>query len=228
MRLREQHSRFRGLPWYPIYEHIIIGGVGGIGGYFALNAARAGTSSITIYDDDIVEYGNLSGQVFNQNHVGKNKVDAIKEIANDYMATSNIDPRLQKITEEECMTGQYMVSCFDNMDGRKIMFEKWYEENKDNNFALFIDGRLEAQTFQCYFVTPDRADRYRETLVVDSSIPDLACTMKQTSHVAQMLASMMFSVFTNHRGNIKQRAEIFRIPYSIHGSITNMSFKIED
>ena len=57
---------------------------------------------------------------------------------------------------------------------------------------FFIDGRLTAEQLQIYCVKYQDIERYRtEALFSDSDVPDAPCTMKQTSHVAAMIASYM-------------------------------------
>ena len=43
----------------------------------------------------------------------------------------------------------------------------------------------------------------KKTLFEDSEVPDLPCTMKQTSHIAAMIATHITSLFLNYITNKK-------------------------
>lgn len=74
--------------------------------------------------------------------------------------------------------------------------------------------RLEMEQLQIYCVTPANIDKYKEEcLFSDSEVPDAPCTMRQTSHTAAMIASLMVSFFTNHITNIYERETVRHIPF---------------
>lgn len=57
-------------------KHILIAGVGGVGGYVVEAIARAGIGKITIIDNDVVDISNINRQLIsNLDNVGKAKVD---------------------------------------------------------------------------------------------------------------------------------------------------------
>ena len=57
----EEHSRFRGAPWYEIIRQkvIMIAGMGGIGSWLSLLIARLNPRAVWMYDDDMVEIANM-------------------------------------------------------------------------------------------------------------------------------------------------------------------------
>ena len=69
------------------------------------------------------------------------------------------------------------------------------------------------EQLQIYCVTPDRIDAYEATLFDDSEVEDAPCTMKQTSHSAAMIATLMTSFFTNHMVNIYEREHLREVPF---------------
>lgn len=209
-------DRFKGATWFtPEGEtapSIIIGGAGGIGSWLALFLKRAGFS-IYIFDDDIIESHNLGGQFFRNRQVGVSKVSALKSNIHDY--TGNFINIYTEKYVKESFVAPFMMSAFDNMAARKLMFEKWYAyavENLDEN-PLFIDGRLEMEQLQIFCVTVDTADEYRKHLFDDGDVEELACTTKQTSHSAGMIASLMTAFFTNHISNIYTKGSDRIVPF---------------
>ena len=109
-------------------------------------------------------------------------------------------------------------SAFDNMKARKEVFMAWKSKidklpQNEAYKAIFIDGRLEAEFFQIYCVTPSRIKRYEETLFEDADVAETACSVKQTSHVAAMIGSFMTTFFTNHLTNIVEGMKVREVPF---------------
>ena len=219
----EQFSRFKGLPWFDVIGRnvIVIGGAGGIGSYLSFFLARAGFT-IDIIDFDTVEMGNLSGQFFKSSNIGSKKVKAVYENVKEFSPSSRIFTCYSPITSETHVDGLYFMSAFDNMEARKNFFNIWkrnldkYEKFKsryDIDVPIFIDGRLEAEQLQIFCVTKERISDYEKFLYDDSEIEDVACTMKQTSHVAAMIASFMTVMLTNHVTNIYYREYVRDVPF---------------
>jgi len=140
------------------------------------------------------------------------KVDAIKKLILDFS-----DKDVMVFNEKmnaETITHKYFFSAFDNMQARKDTFEAWVEHTVDIPDAIFIDGRLLMEHMQILCVTPDKIAEYRsEHLFDDSEVADEMCTMKQTSHSAAMIASLMVSFFTNHMTNVAQESKVRQVPF---------------
>ena len=62
----ETTSRFSSASWYDKIQEktVIIAGIGGIGSWFSLLLSRMKPLSIFVYDDDIVEAVNMSGELY--------------------------------------------------------------------------------------------------------------------------------------------------------------------
>lgn len=211
------NDRFKDALWITTekdpYNFIFIGGAGGIGSWTSLFLARAGFH-LYIADFDILEKHNLGGQIFSIEDIGKPKVEALSNII---LNTSevHIDTSLVPINIET-IGYPFMISCFDNMKARKNFFESWkrsiIEENMENE-GLLIDGRLSMESFQIYCVTSKNIEKYEKTLFNDDEVQDLPCTMKQTSHIAAMIASHITSMFTNHVVNLKRNRAERELPF---------------
>lgn len=211
-------TRFSGATWFSKTSEnptVIIGGGGGIGSWLALFLARTGIKPV-IYDDDIVEYHNTGGQLFKTKHNGSKKVKAIAEIISEFTGEQKYMIFPTKI-DENTPTDRYCFSAFDNMKARKVMFMKWqrvYGKDKD---AIFIDGRLGAEHLEILCIQGGKEiDQQRyidEFLFEDSEVEDAPCSMKQTSHMAGMIASMMCGFFTNFLTNIVEDMEVSEVPF---------------
>lgn len=212
MNKNEIRSRFKDALWYSQDEAIscIVGGAGGIGSWLSFMLARAGVIPF-VYDYDIVELHNMGGQLFNKSHIGQPKVEAVASMIKDF---SDLDIMIStEKYDKNSMTSPYMFSAFDNMEARKVMFSKWVEDNIDNPNAIFIDGRLLMEQMQIFCVTIENSKRYADNhLFDDSEVAKENCTMKQTSHSAAMIASLMVGFFTNHLVNINANSIVRKVP----------------
>ena len=211
--MERENLRFQGLDWYsqdnaPV---VVVGGAGGIGSWLSFFLARA-NFNVILSDFDTVEEHNIGGQLFKRNQIGRYKAEAVGRNVSEF-STNTISIQIVKITEETA-THEFMFSAFDNMDARRAMFKVWTRSWNSMNRPIFIDGRLNAEQFQIFCVTPENADEYeRIHLFNDSEVEDAPCSAQQTTHTAAMIAGHMVGFFTNHITNINLRDEVREIPF---------------
>lgn len=216
--INQQHTRFKDAKWVKDLN-IIVGGAGGIGSWLIYFLCKIGYN-VTAFDDDIVELHNLGGQFFKIHHINKPKVSAIKDMLENTNIAYLYSGINHKIEEVQTYGTPYVFSAFDNMQARRILFDSWKNNNKD---GIFIDGRLLMENMQIFCVTPERADEYEEYLFNDKEVNDFSCTLRQTSHTAAMIATLMTSFFTNHIAN--KEGDFRKVPfyhqYSVQSNIIN-------
>lgn len=144
----EATSRFSSAIWYENIQKktVILAGVGGIGSYVGFLLARMKPASMFIYDNDIVEAVNMSGQLYGQSDLGRPKVSALAEMIRNYAGYSSVFAISERFTDES-EASDIMICGFDNMEARNLFFDKWInhvqskpEEERKN--CLFIDGRI--------------------------------------------------------------------------------------
>ena len=211
--MERENLRFQGLDWYsqdnaPV---VVVGGAGGIGSWLSFFLARA-NFNVILSDFDTVEEHNIGGQLFKRDQIGRYKAEAVGRNVSEF-STNTINAQIVKITEETA-THEFMFSAFDNMDARRAMFKVWKRSWNSINRPIFIDGRLNAEQFQIFCVTPENADEYeRIHLFNDSEVEDAPCSAQQTTHTAAMIAGHMVGFFTNHITNINLRDEVREIPF---------------
>lgn len=209
---QQQFDRFKDAPWFPkVNETVMIGGAGGIGSWLTLFLTRAGFVPF-VYDFDTIEAHNLGGQLFRPSDIGSSKVRAIHNIISEFTGQSitTINERITATSPAH----HFMFSAFDNMQARKDLFEIWKRSIATCPVTpIFIDGRLEMEQLQIFCVTPDKIDDYQAQLFDDAEVEDAPCTMKQTSHSAAMIATLMTAFFTNHMTNIYEREVVRDVPF---------------
>lgn len=213
------HVRFSDAIWYdPGYiSSIFIGGAGGIGSWLSLALSRAGYRLI-IADHDSIDETNMAGQFYPSKAIGTNKAAAVSQLCIEFGSVQR-PLNVGRITEETHIRSSVVMSAFDNMKARELLFNKWNEGNIKPGLTipprLFVDGRMLAETGMIYFVTPETADRYKTQLFDDKDVQDQPCSMKATTHCGMHIASIMVAGLTNWISNLKLDGDIREVPFKL-------------
>lgn len=236
LKVSETTSRFSSAIWYDKIKTktVSLAGLGGIGSYTAFLLGRMQIQNLCIYDDDVVEVGNMSGQFYGNSHLGQSKVYATSNILKDFSNFYSIIGASERYTSENSPT-QIMICGFDNMLARKIYFESWLNlvENSqdDKSKCLFIDGRLAAEEFQVFCIRGDdtfNIDRYmKEFLFKDAEADETICSYKQTTYMANMIGSIIVNLFTNFVANECEPLFDRDLPFITTYDAATMYFKTE-
>lgn len=226
-------TRFSGAEWFnKIHEqNIIIGGAGGISSWLAFLLARTNAGKITIYDHDKVEAVNLAGQFFGVHDIGKFKVYAVAGNVREFADYYNLNYNNSRY-DDYCEVSPVMMCGFDNMEARKLFFNKWkryLRTHFDPNNFLFIDGRLSAEYLQVLCVQGDDAQAikaYEEQYLFSDEMADTTvCSYKQTSFMSNMIAATMVNIFVNWCAN---QAGSFRpVPFFTEYDAVTMQYKLK-
>lgn len=217
---QEATSRFSGAPWYEEIQKqdVTIVGAGGIGSWTALLVSRLGVNRIVLYDDDVIELGNISGQLYTAEDVDMFKVSALSSELARYSLFTNTTAFHEKFVSGKPIT-KVVISCLDSMSARRAVFEDWKRKAlaaEDKDAWLFIDGRLSAEVFQVYAVSGSSEDdmqRYSRTLFNDSEADSETCSYKQTSFMANMIASFITNIFVNYIASKLEGGAAREIPF---------------
>lgn len=209
--VEEKTSRFSDAEWFEEIKKqtVCLAGLGGIGSYVAFLLARLDVNFMILYDGDVVEAVNMSGQLYNRNDIGSFKTAAIGRCIQDYASFHKFSCNHERFTRES--SGQDIMICgFDNMEARRIYYNVW--RNRVNSLpperradCLFIDGRLAAEEFQVFCILGTdkyNMERYeKEFLFHDSEAEETLCSYKQTTFMANMIGSIMVNLFVNFCAN---------------------------
>lgn len=234
----QRTSRFSGASWYEAVQKakIILAGLGGIGSWTAMQLARMSPAVIALYDDDIVEAGNMSGQLYSTNDVGKNKVDAMHDMISQYTTAKTVFALPERFTENT-EAGDIMICGFDNMAARKLFFTKWKEHvdllpEERKKDCLYIDGRLSMDTLQVFCIKGDDTysiNKYSTDYLFDDSQADATvCSMKQTTYLACMIGSVITNLFTNFIANSLDPVIPYDLPFFTEYDAQNVIFKTKN
>ena len=127
-------------------------GIGSIGSLLIHQLAMVGFEDIVGYDFDTVDDENVGSQLFNKNHIGMKKTEAIQKIMKDGydFDVSVVDGKIDKETEILPETNTIYFCAFDSLEARKMLWDKlkgfpivWGDARigRDNQRYYFVDLR---------------------------------------------------------------------------------------
>lgn len=232
----ETTSRFSGATWFKAVQDsiVVLAGLGGIGSYVCFILSRMKPRQIFLYDDDMVERANLSGQLYSTSMIRRRKVEAMASLAkdfSDYNAVIAIPTKFTSTTP----AGDIMICGFDNMEARSCFFNAWlnhvvHHPHPEN--CLFIDGRLDMEEFQVFCIKGDDSFSIRryneECLFNDWQAESVACSVKQTTYCANMIGSVIVNLFTNFISNTLDPVVERDLPFKTYYNASLMYFKTEN
>ena len=235
----ETTSRVSGAIWYEEIQKqaVTLAGVGGVGSYVGFLLGRLKPQRLIIYDPDRVETVNMSGQLYGQTDVGKYKSVALSIMIRNYANYNNIVALNDRFDANSEAT-DIMICGFDNMEARKVFYERWKQRvlsyptgSNDRKKCLFIDGRLAAEEFQVLSIqgNDDRAMKEYESkwLFSDVEAEETICSYKQTTFMANMIASVMVNIFVNFVANQCNPIIDRDVPFFISYDASTMFTKVE-
>lgn len=138
-------------------KDVLIVGAGGIGSFlvkelYDLLMKNQINANIVVYDDDDIEEKNIKYQNFEIENLGKSKVKDLE----DRFLINGVEERFTE--ENKVDEFDMVVSCVDNNQTRKILFNKCEE-----NDVGFIDLRSEGKTV-AFFTHNVGKDEYMKSL----------------------------------------------------------------
>lgn len=233
----ETTSRFSGAIWYEeIQKQVVtLAGVGGVGSYVGFLLGRLKPQRLIIYDPDRVETVNMSGQLYGQTDVGNYKSVALSIMIRNYANYNNIVALNDRFDANSEAT-DIMICGFDNMAARKLFFDKWAahvasKPAEERANCLYIDGRLAAEEFQVLSIQGDderaMAEYEDKWLFNDVEAEETICSYKQTTFMANMIASVMVNVFVNFVANQCNPIIDRDVPFFISYDASTMFTKVE-
>jgi len=212
-------ERFKGADWFLPISNIEVSvlGAGGIGSWTTLMLSRANVNTVYLVDFDSFEEVNLGGQFVTKEYLNLKKTDAVRNLVLKFSSNTEIININTKMDENSQLFTKIIISAFDNIEARKIVFNNWKTKFPNDKEAVFIDGRLEAEFYQIFTIRGDdkeAIEKYeKEQLFDDNDIPEAVCSYKQTSHIAAMLASEIVVSLTNFLTNLRYKTELRTVYY---------------
>ena len=174
--------------------NIHIFGVGSVGSHLALLLAKTGFKNLIVYDMDTVDEENIGPQAYMFEHLGMNKVEAIKDLISKSTGTEVVAKHGQINNESEIEVEPHSIyiCVFDSFEARKLVY------NKVKDFpGVFIDGRIGAYNLSHFMVDlihNDQKEEYEKTFPKDNGEgSDLACGEKASAFINYELVGRIVS-----------------------------------
>lgn len=110
-------------------SHVIVFGVGGVGGFVVEALARSGIEEITIVDNDIVNETNINRQIIAlTSSLGKKKVEVMKDRILDINPNCKVNIYDTFVTKENASDFDfklfdYVIDCIDNVSAKLKIIE---------------------------------------------------------------------------------------------------------
>lgn len=212
----EYQSRFKGAEWFNNAKSKVVTcvGVGGIGSYAAMLISRFSPRSMHVYDMDIVDSSNISGQFYKISDIGKSKVTCTRDNIHAFSAYNNVFVYDTNAVDVPFNNSDIFILGLDSMRARKDVITKIINENSnEDNLPWIIDGRLSMRTLQvfCFKVKSTNFGSYIHNFMFrDEDADEVVCSMKQTSFMANMIGSMISNLYMS----ICLR-EVSKFPYGV-------------
>lgn len=166
-------------------------GVGAIGRQVALQLTAMGIPSLQLVDFDVVEISNMASQGYLQNDLGRLKVEATAELAQQIH--HELEVHMVKDRFKRSMKiGDIVFCAVDKIEVRRLI----WEAIKDK-VSFFADGRMSAEVLRVLTACdPVSRQHYPTTLFASEQAYAGACTAKTTIYCANIAAGFMMAQFT--------------------------------
>ena len=153
--------------------HVI--GAGATGSKVVMELAKLGLKNIHVWDFDKVESHNIPNQIFGQQHIGMQKVDALKEVVDQFTGIT-IHAHDEAVTEEtDCLSGVVFLLT-DTMASRKEIWDGAIRYKL--NIQVMIETRMGTDNGRIYTIKPTdpkQVQMWESTLVDDDVAEESAC-----------------------------------------------------
>ena len=178
-------------------------GVGAIGRQVALQLAAMGISWLQLVDFDRVEESNLASQGYLENDLGRPKVQATADLAqqvNHQLEVHEINDRFRRSIE----IGNVAFCCVDKIETRRLIWE-----SVKDRINCMVDGRMSAEILRV-LTAYDSISRkiYPTTLFAADQAYVGACTAKTTIYCANIAAGVMVAQFAKYLRNFSAEPDV--------------------
>jgi tRNA A37 threonylcarbamoyladenosine dehydratase len=130
-------------------SHIVVCGVGGVGGICAETLVRSGVGEITIYDFDKVDVSNINRQIIaTTSTIGKQKAEALGARLKDINSNCKVNIKSIFIREDEAIEiakgdSDFVADCIDSIFYKVMLIENCLKFDKKIISSMGAGGRLD-------------------------------------------------------------------------------------
>lgn len=201
-------------------KSVAIIGAGATGSHAALYLAqmgwgdtRIGQGIMRVFDGDTVSEHNLPNQVYEKSHIGKPKVDALKEII-IRKCGFEIEAYNEMVVDQPAVQANYVLLLTDTMSSRKEIFEKCLQFSFKTD--LVVETRMGLTQGRVYSFCPanrDEVDVWAKTLYSDSEAEVSMCgasasILSTTTFLASVAVGRVIHHFNLKYGDGENRKRV--------------------
>ena len=178
-------------------------GVGAIGRQVALQLTAMGIPWLQLVDFDIVEISNLASQGYLQDDLGRAKVEATADLAqqiNHDLGVHTVKDRFKRSMD----IGNVVFCAVDKIEIRRLIWE-----SVQDRVSFFVDGRMSAEVLRILTVCdPASRQHYPTTLFSAEQAYVGPCTAKTTIYCANIAAGFMVAQFAKWLRNLPMEPDV--------------------
>ena len=150
-------------------SHIIVVGVGGVGGYVAEMLVRAGISHLTIIDYDKIDITNINRQIIATTlNVGKYKVDELKSRFLSINPKLKINAICDKLTKENIpkyiYNNNYVIDCIDDINAKVELIKYCNSNNYNIICSMGVGNRYKLTDYKVMDIYKTKEDKLAKVL----------------------------------------------------------------
>ncbi len=169
--------------------HIL--GCGAIGSAAATQLVRMGAENFCLYDNDVVDTGNVGVSQYTLYDVGHKKVDMLKSKILDVNNSAEVMCADEMFSNYIYLNdNDIIILGFDSMKSR-LDAVKAITSWRESSPLLLIDGRMGAEHYQQYVILKPTLAKYKEIWYSDDEGSEEPCNMKATSYCSNMSGSFI-------------------------------------
>ena len=169
--------------------HIL--GCGAIGSAAATQLVRMGAENFCLYDNDVVDTGNVGVSQYTLYDVGHKKVDMLKSKILDVNNSAEVMCADEMFSNYIYLNdNDIIILGFDSMKSR-LDAVKAITSWRKSKPLLLIDGRMGAEHYQQYVILKPTLAKYKEIWYSDDEGSEEPCNMKATSYCSNMSGSFI-------------------------------------
>jgi glycine/D-amino acid oxidase-like deaminating enzyme len=175
--------------------HVSLIGAGSIGSTTALFLIKMGVGGVQVFDADCVASHNWSNQMYASEHVGKLKVEALKDVIAVF-GGNGVDGIGERYADQPL--SEVVISAVDSMESRKAI---WKSVRQQPEVRLYLDARMGLETLAVYAVRPQLfEDRklYAGSLYADDEALQEPCTARSVCYTPLMAASVVCNLVKSY------------------------------
>ena len=201
---------------------ITIIGAGASGSHAALALAKMGCQNLTVYDDDQVTEHNLPNQVYGLKYLGEPKTEALWDVILMSIGWM-IETKNERFGEQPL--GEVVLSCVDNMEARKLIWEQAKDQGSRAKPITVIDPRQGGEFIVVYTAKSHGdvvgAQAYEQSLHPSGESMALPCTARAVIYNSMLTGGIVAAL-------VKKHALGERLPRKIMMDCSQLAFGKED